>query len=76
MPFAAAIGVPTVGAGITVALVAWVTVAVGLAAGVAEGDTTGVAGFAGTTALRAPVGLQPLHRRATTTPAARLVRIT
>jgi len=44
VPFAAAIGVPTVGAGITVALVAWVTVAVGLAAGVAEGDTTGVAG--------------------------------
>ena len=76
MPFAAAIGVPTVGAGIVVALVDWVTVAVGLPAGVAEGDTTGVAGFGGTTALRAPVGLQPLHRRATTTTAARLARLT
>src|SRR5437588_283835 len=53
-----------------------VAVAVGLPAGVGEGDPTGVAGFAGTTALRAPVGLQPLHRRATTTTAARLTRLT
>ena len=51
-------------------------VAVGLPAGVAEGDSSEVAGFAGATALRAPVGLQPLHRRATSTKAARLARLT
>jgi hypothetical protein len=50
--------------------------AVGLPAGVAEGDTAEVAAFAGVTALRAPVGLQPLHRRVTATTAARLARLT
>jgi hypothetical protein len=76
VPFAGALGVDTAGAGIAIALAARVTVAVGLPAGVAEGDTNGVAGLAGTTALGAPVGLQPLHRRATTTTAARLARLT